>query len=255
MKLSVSGWPGGGSSTLSILLCYLLEVKHVRGSDAFRAIYRQLSYLDSGNDRIDAHNFVEPYFGPIYDKFIDFILSEKEFDNLLVESDIAAFRVGKISSLYSIFLFTDFDIRKERMSVDSRIDDNEVLKEIDKSHEDAYRELHGINWFNEEEIKSKHAFTINNSNVPIAEEINQILEEMKNQGFIDQEKLIDLKTKTSELEKDYWEKGKKHYTTLLEEKGLVMHADEILRIISVQFSEEISKFPRELQDAIQELIR
>ncbi len=42
-------------------------------------------------------------------------------------------------------------------------------------------------------------------------------------------------------------KGKDHYNEYLIGKSLVMKPEEILEIIKVQFTEEISKFPEELQ--------
>ncbi len=183
MKLSVSGWPGGGSSSLSVLLCKMLNIKHIRGSETFRMLYKRLQFSDTGSGHLVAHKLVEPHFGPIYDNFIDFILTSDEYDDILVESDIAAFRVGKINKLFSIFLTTDINTRRERMNIDKRSDDSDELENIDKNHANTYKELHGIEWFKLDEIIATHQFVFDNSDTSIKQELDLIFETMLKKAF------------------------------------------------------------------------
>ena len=93
MKITVSGWPGGGSSSLSLLLAYHYKFKHLQGGNIFRHIYKSLSFAESGQDRVEAHNYVEPYYGPLHDAYIDELLKDNSVQKTLIENDIASFRV------------------------------------------------------------------------------------------------------------------------------------------------------------------
>ncbi|MCA9387165.1 hypothetical protein KC669_03975 [Candidatus Dojkabacteria bacterium] len=248
MKLSVSGWPGGGSSALSLILCKMLGVKYIYGSNTFRYLYKTLSFGDSGEGRVDAHNYIEPYFGPVYDKYIDLVITKE--DNFLIESDIAAFRVGKQKGFFSIFLITDQEVRKERMGKDNRSDDAETIESVDESHKEMYSKLHGIRWFDLDQIKETHAFVLDNNKLSIAEELQAIFQEMHAQGLIDQEQMTDLVQRSEAEEKEFWENGKKYYQEYLKEHGQVMSVDEILHEISSKFSDEVNEMPEELKSLI-----
>ncbi|MCA9381605.1 hypothetical protein KC678_05035 [Candidatus Dojkabacteria bacterium] len=248
MKLSVSGWPGGGSSALSLILCKMLGVKYIYGSNTFRYLYNTLSYGDTGEGRVDAHNYIEPYFGPVYDKYIDLVITTE--DNFLIESDIAAFRVGKQKGFFSIFLVTDQKIRKIRMGKDNRSADGETLEDIDKSHKEMYNKLHGIRWFDLDQIKETHAFVLENSDITIAEELQAIFEEMYTQGLISEDQMTGLIQRSEAEEKEFWENGKKYYQEYLKEHRQVMSVEEILHEISFRFHEEVSEMPDELRDLV-----
>ncbi len=247
MKVSVSGWPGGGSSSLSVLLCKILGLKHVRGGETFRYLYKKLEFSDTGSEHLEAHNLVEPYFGPVYDMFIDHILSSKDYDNILVESDIAAFRVGIIPDLFSIFLKTDLEVRKKRMVVDNRSDDKEELENIDKNHEKTYKELHNISWFDLKEITNTHSLLLDNSELSIKDELIQIFEKMNNQEFISGEKLSELKNLAENEEEIFWGNGKAYYNQYLVENNLVLEPEEIIEIIKNKFPEKVQNFPERLR--------
>lgn len=254
MIISVSGWPGGGSSSLSLLLSYSLSIKHIQGSQAFRYLYKSLSFKDSGADRIDVHNLVEPTYGPVHDKWIDsLLLNTKLHNNILIENDIASFRVGKKQDVCSIFLITDFETRKERMSTDKRNDDGENLKGIDESHAMQYKSLHGIDWFDLENISNTHNLVIDNTNLSIAETLTIIYEWIKSnfKNTPSQIKLLDHCIAESDTyEKLFWTMGKAYIDDLLKKKDLSMSGVEVLKEIRENLPEDVEKLPSNIKDLI-----
>lgn len=250
MKLSVSGWPGGGSSSLSLVLCKMLNIKHVRGGETFRYIYKQASFKDSGEDRVTVHNLIEPHIGPIIDAYIDYLIQSNDYNNFLIESDIAAFRVGKKQSFFSIFLLTDNSVRAKRMTIDGREDDGEVLNEVDKSHADTYMELHNISWFDLDEIREKHACVMDNSHMSIKEELDFVFEEMFRQGLLSEERKTELIKQTEQEDKDFWSKGKNWYVEYLRENNLVMDAQEFISNIKDIFPDDVEKLPEEIKQLL-----
>ena len=250
MKVSVSGWPGGGSSTLSIILCKMLNLKHVRGGETFRLIYKRLKFSEFGSEHLRAHSLVEPYFGPIYDRFIDYLLISEKYNSILVESDIASFRVGKIPGLFSIFLKTDLKTRKSRMKVDSRPEDGNELEQIDRNHQKTYKELHKIDWFDNKKIEQTHQYVLENSNISIELELKMIFKKMVEQNFITQDYCKRLLKQVKKEEEIFWNKGKSYYNEYLLDNDLVLSSEEILKIINIRFKKVIDTFPSKLKKVI-----
>lgn len=250
MKLTVSGWPGGGSSTLSLILCKMLNIKHVRGGETFRAIYKALDKADTGHEHLAAHRFVEEYFGPLYDEYIDLKLQGDVTDNYLIETDIGAFRVGNREDLLSIFLLTNEEVRQERLGGDGRSDDGAIVSEIDKNHAGTYQKLHGIEWFNEEQIRATHALVIDNSDMTIADELVSVFNKLEEMNMITKERASELRGMVKEEEQTFWDSGKRYYAGYLNDNGLVMSPTEILVEMGRMFGDEITQFPAELRKAI-----
>lgn len=250
MKITVSGWAGAGSSTLSLLLAYSLDLKLLQGGNVFRQLYTDLKFKTEGAERNDAHNFVEPYFGPIYDKFIDEFLKNSD-ENFIIENDIASFRVGKLDTVFSIFLAPSIESRRKRAIEDGRPESADVMEDIDREHAQKYFELHGIKFNDIDEITKKHQIVIDTTKVTIREELDTVADRIFKFGFIEQSRRDELFEESSELEKLYWEKGKDYFKSDLISRNLYYEVPEILKKLNNLFPNEISKFPKELAEAVQ----
>lgn len=254
MKFTVSGWPGGGSSSLSLLLAHAYGFKILQGGDVFRYLYKNLSaYLnDSGKDRVDAHNFVEPFYGPLHDAYIDELLTDNSIENLLIENDIASFRVGKLPQVCSIFLQTDFEVRKKRMGGDDRADDGDWLKEVDESHNAEYLKINGVGWFDLEVIENTHQLVIENSEITIAETLIEVAKFVKsfskNPDILSKSAM--LISEADELEQMFWDNGKEYIVSLLDAKNLRVSPTDVLSDVAKRFPKEINEFPKELKEII-----
>ncbi len=249
-KIAISGWPGGGTSTLCLLLARNLNLKLVTGGETFRYLGKILNFENTGLDRVRVDQMLEKDFGVIYDKFIDLIIIDDNFSNLLIESDIAAFRLGKVPSLFSIFLQTEEHVRYSRLATDGRDKDQDLLKHRDQENQKFYKELHGIDWFDKVEIANKYNLQIDNSYMTIAEELKVVYRELRKLDYITEQDMEKLISSAEQDDKQYWEKGKQWYLDSLKSDKLVMPPEEILKLISERFSSEVEALPIQLKKII-----
>jgi cytidylate kinase len=250
MKFTVSGWPGGGSSSLSIILCKSLGIKHMQGSEAFRYLKRELAHGETGEGRLAGHNFIEPLYGPLHDKFIDEYLQDESTDGYLIENDIASFRVGRLRDVCSIFLLTKKSERRKRMGTDNRSDDADTLEKGDEEYAKTYKELHGIEWFNEAEIREKHNTVIDNSKMSIAKTLKLVYVNLLDNFELPKEErsiVEDALAHADEEDAHFWAQGKAWYTTYLAENDLVLDGADVLRLVQERFPKEVADFPKELK--------
>ncbi len=250
MKITVSGWPATGGTSLAVLLSKTLNFKLLQGGEVFRYIYRELSFKDKGKSRMEGHNLIEPYFGPLFDEYIDSLILDKNINNILIESDITAFRVGKRKDLFSIFLIASDKKRIERTSIDKRNSEGENLKKIDADHAKIYNELHGINFLNVDEIESKHSLVMDNTNLSISDELNIVYKNLKDLGLLSKNQLEELLINSKAHADHYWKVGKEGIINELIKSGNYYTTEEILKDISKRFKSTILKFPKELQTVI-----
>lgn len=243
MKITVSSWPGAGATTLSLILADLYKLKLLAGGKVFRYIYEKLS---TQNSIVDGPKLVEPYFGPIFDRFTQDLLEDNSIDNILIESDVVSLRVGKLKNVVSIFLYADSDFREKRINLDKRAHEGKVINEIDQTLQEEYKKLYGIDFLNTEEIKNTHTLPIDNTHISIGAELKIVNEYLKI-NFKD-EYLRDLDYKL--LEKLYFEKGKDYFKAKLESLDMIYSVEEILDEIKKRYSKELKNMPSQISQII-----
>lgn len=252
-KITISGWPGAGSSTLALLLSSTLKLKLYQGGEVFRFFFRKIE-SETGLGRIQGNAEIEPIIGSLYDKYIDSLIPNKNKSNILIESDIASFRLGKVESVISIFIVATQESRKARTQVDGRPADGDQMLEIDKSHEEEYQKLHGINWFDKNEIEQKHNLVIHNDNLTIAEELDLVYEKLFNTNMIDTDKLNTLKANSKILEGEFWTNGKDFFKQKLKQEGLILSGEDLLRDMWSQFYDIMKNIPEPYLSWIKEVV-
>lgn len=236
MNIVVSGWPGAGSSTLSLIIAYQLKLKLFQGSKTIRLLGTKLGYTQNGEGRIKADEYLDKYWGPVYDKYVDYALTHK--DNYLVESDIAAFRLGLNDNLFSIFLAPSLESRKKRLEVDGRSEDIPLLEEREKKSQAHYLTLCGLDWLDLNIVIQKYNLVLDTSDMKIAQELEYIFEALGKKS----------KRSFSEIENEFWQKGKDFYLEKLKENDLLIPTEEIIREIVKTFPNDIKNMPLELRD-------
>lgn len=246
MKITISAWPGAGGTTLSLLVAYNYNLRLIRGGDVFRYIYSKLEYGNTGEARIESHKKVEPHFGPIFDKYVDVILKDDSYTNILVESDIASFRIGKNSDIVSIFIHANTQARKKRTEVDNRADDGEMLTQVDNALRQEYLNLHNIDFLNLEQIQEKHRIVIDNSDLNLVDEMNIVHKFLNDNHLVAAESTLDF----NKLNEMYWEKGKEFFIEQLNKKDLIPTPREILKDIEQKFTYEVRSLPHFLRNII-----
>lgn len=240
MNIIVSGWPGAGGTTLGLLLSYYLNYTFLLGSETFRFIGTKIGYQPTGQDRIKADAYLEKYWGPVYDKYIDSILQNRS--EYIIDSDIAGFRIGLKDNIFSVFLAPSLESRQARLKVDGRGEEAPLLSKREQELGQDYFLLTGVNWLDKESLKTKYNLILDTSNITIAKELETIFEALH---AASNENLSTLK-----IEEDFWSKGKEFYLTQLKSKNKCPSPEEIIRDIYKTFPQDIENMPPELKSII-----
>jgi cytidylate kinase len=245
MKIIVSSWPGCGGTTLTVLLAEIYKLKLIRGTESFRLLLNEMNISDTGEGIILVETLIQPFFGPIYDKFMKELFMDPENDNIIADSDILGFFVPNAPGVHKIFLTGDKVSRAKHFTTDSRTEDIEVLNRRDAELRNGYKTLYGFDIYDKDQIDDHYNLVLDNSRILIAEEISLVTKLISPQLTIEQAK---------ELEHDYWSRGKDHYLETLKKEERIMGGLEVLRRIYNKYPDEVTKFPDDLRAALQTLV-
>jgi cytidylate kinase len=248
MKLVISGLPGCGASSLALLASYHFGLSLIKGSASFRYIAQHLGAVSNNDETLIIEKEVQPYWGPVYDKFVSKLLSsESLYNDICIDSDIAGFMSETQHGLIRVFLHANMTARTDRFSTDQRSASPEFIKEIDQKLQREYQQLYGFDFLNLEFVRTKYEILIDNSDLTLAEELNLIQTHLQKENilgqYINQESF-------DELERDFWLYGKSHFTRLLESKNLVRSGPEVIKMVVESLSDDIKSLPEKLQNII-----
>jgi len=247
-NIAVSGWPGSGGTSVSILLAYQLNYKLLKGSQTFRYLGQTLEKSDVGLERIETDKYLEPIFGPIYDKYIDYKLVNSR--KIVIDSDIAGFRLGKRAEYFSIFIVTDREVRIKRLESDNRKKDVDFLELREKESQKFYKKLYGIDWLDKNEIKAKYNLVLDNTNLGIKEEFELIYKGLVEQRYITRQEEKRLNYELEELENLFWKKGKMWFINELKKNEQIIETVDVLNEIKKLFPIKIDSLPEKIKNII-----
>lgn len=248
MNIIISGWPGVGQSTLAIILAKTLGFTLLQGTSTFRYLGSLINLENTGADRIKADEILEPSWGPIFERYMQWIPNNHK--NIVTETDITGFFTKNNPNVYSVFLKAPQEVRKARLKVDGREKDIDYITHRDNSLAKVYKELFNIDFLNEESINENYTKVIDNSSLSIAEELNIIykdLNELKVLNDVDYNRLV---SESKEEEDYFWENGKKRYLEILKQREQLPDATEIIKDIKKVFPDDTTKLPESIKKII-----
>lgn len=247
INFAISGWAGSGSTSLALLIAKLLKRRYLYIGHVFRYLGERLGYSDIGEKRPEFDQYIEGIVGKTIDNFIDHKLLNS--NNIILEGDIAGFRLGRNPKIFSIFVKATYEERLRRVQVDGRVDGEKYLKERDDVLNEKYKEIWGIDFYNEELIDKKYSLVLDNTNMTINQELNKFFtsldESFKLRDCARFQKAVS--KVDSEVEK-FWSKGKKTLLEDLKKKGLYYKPEDVILEITQEFPEDIIAFPKEVQE-------
>lgn len=248
LNITVSSWPGSGATALALILTKIFKYKLVQGGQTFRLLSTLMGKEDTGFDRIQIDEFLEKYYGKIFDSYVDHLLVNQ--NSLIIESDIASFRVGKTDKIFSIFLISSLEARTQRLKGDSREKDIKFLSAREKSLQKEYLNLYNIDWLDINTITKTHSLVLDNSSITIEEEIYIILDELLKKGF---NNFQYFKSKVGPITKSYIELGKIEFMRNLEKDNLLYPTKQLIKdVINFSYS-EFKSFPTKLKEIFEML--
>jgi cytidylate kinase len=249
MIITISGWSGVGSTTLALLLAKTLDYKLLTGTETFRYLGSKLNYEDTGADRVAADEVLEKYWGPIYDKYLDYKVNNSN-ENIIIESDLVGFFAKKREDIISIFLIADFESRSNRLKVDNRDKDVDILRNRDEMLRNKYYQMHNVDIFDKKLLKDTHDLVLDNTDLGLSEELVIIYDYLRKENIILKSTYSNLVNMSKIEDKKYWEKGKTKTIHELSTKNLCYHTEEIFQEISQIFPNDIRALPEYLKEII-----
>lgn len=247
INIAVSGWPGSGSTSFSLILAAILKRKYLYIGDIFRYLGTELGHTVTGKSEIDFHNYIENIVGHTIDTYIDQKLTTE--NNILLEADIAAFRLGRNPKIFSVFIKTTYEERLRRVVVDARLDGDIYLSQRDEALKTKYKELWDIDFFDDEAIATKYNLVIDNTNMSLETELKQTIEALNEyHKFSDTFDINKTYAKIDSEVAKFWKEGKKSFKKRLMAKKLYVSPQDILHEITKEFPEDVVKFPQEIQN-------
>jgi len=248
-NIALSGWSGVGTTSLSLLLAFMLERRYYNIGDVFRALGKKLGYTNEGDDRVKFDEYIEPIIGKTIDKFVDFkILNDS---GILLESDIGAYRIGKHPKVFSIFLKGGLSSRINKVVAEGRQQAEDTLIKREKVLKQLYSELWELDIYDEELIEKKYNLVFDNSDLGLYEELVLVFDTLQEIPGFKEMHDWDKLHKTAKKEVDmFTAKGKDNLRIRMGRKKLIVSADKIMREIVKQFPEDVENYPKEIQNVL-----
>lgn len=251
LNFALSGWTGAGTSTVTLILAWLLRKEYINIGGLFRELGMQLGYADEGKDRPAADEYLETHIGKILDMYVDHVLLNDR--GVILESDLSAFRIGKRPEVVSIFLMAKVEARSARVVSDGRHDAHKTLEIRDELLSKKYKELWDLDLFNVEFIATKYDLVMDVSDCGVEEEVKNILQYLYT--LFDFKPLIleaiDDNT-IDQIVKLYFTLGKEPWRAKLHEAGLLRTNNQIKHEIVSLFSEELNECPDDIKRVLHE---
>lgn len=241
MNIIVSGWPGAGQSTLALILSKSLKYTILQGSSTFRYLGTQIQLENVGADRIKADEILEPHWGPIFEKYMQWVATNKQ--RVITETDISGFFTKDNKNVYSIFLMASHEVRKGRLSKDGRDKDIDYIEQRDKSLSESYKKLFNVNFLDVTTIKDCYSRAIDNGEMSIAQELELVYKDLFNINAIEQAELNFLLEHAKQEEELFWTNGKEGILKYLNDSNLIVDTKGIIREICRVFPDDVNNLP------------
>jgi cytidylate kinase len=246
-NFAVSGWSASGSTILTLLLASIFKLRIYPATKIFRTIDKKLGLGKSGKAlRKEFEDEVQPKVGKTIDNYIDYkLLNDNE---IILESDIAGFRIGNHPKVFSIFLQTDMETRRKRAKGTDREKNETSIGRRDNILQDAYIKLWNIDIFDKELIKRKYSLVIDNSKLNIPDEIKIIIEALSEDQIY--KNFTDWKSYRTQIKKmiELFDlKGQKGLIEYLNKRNLIVSTEDMMKEITIIYPEEVTTFPDKIQ--------
>ncbi len=248
VNVAVSGWSGVGSTTVTLILALALKRKYVYIGSVFRYLGMQLGYANEGVARLEADRLLERSIGKLMDRYVDWVLLNEE--NVILESDLSTFRIGKQERVFSVFLKAGVEARAARVSKDSRGENAvEILRSRDAEHKVLYEELWGIDYFDDGLISGNYWEVVESGELNLEKTLFEVLGRMRKFPHLaSQYDWADVEAQMPMWIGVFDKLGKDGLRSELEKQGLMVDFEQILRQVKSMFGRELEQLPLEVRE-------
>lgn len=248
MKLIYSGWPGSGTTTLTLLTADLFNLKYYYAGSVLKHFALEIVGADSGDAYVD----FEDKFGAAWDKIWEAYAQHKiehTDDSMLMEGKTAGF-LYQADDAFKIFMKATVEARIRRWEMDHRAQAAETIKRRDAEVRERWIEVIGVDTYDEELIKHKFDLVMDTSNMTIEDELYAVLDSVERSKLSPDFDFKEARSKVPTLVKDFWAKGKSHYRQHLLAKHLLVSPQDVFYEWQQMLPQMLSELPREMQTVV-----
>lgn len=240
MKITISGWPGAGTTTLTLILATLLEYEYLYAGGLFKFFAINITGGDSGDEVMQFENGFGKEWDHAWERYAEMRL--KQPGNLILEGKTAGFLYFG-DNLFKIMLTCSVEERAKRWKSEDRKDAEETIRRRDAEVGARWQELFGFDLYDVKSFKEKYQFNfvLDTGSLTISEEALEIIKALGKDIS---------KESVERLEKEYWEGGKPYLQNLLAEKKLLNTPESILHDWSKVMPDEVAKLPAKMKEVV-----
>lgn len=249
MNIIISGWPATGSTTLALLLAYLLDYKYMYGGGVMKYLAEKTVGETSGPKFIEFEKHFGPYFDAIWERYAIWKLSK--VDNLILDGKAGGFFVED-ENVFEVMLIANTEVRKQRAEKDKRIQAEQTIAYRDQNLQTRWQSTYGIDIFNANQLQDNYDLIIDNTALSITQELERLLTYLEEDFRFPDSDLGELKYKINSLAADYANKGKEHILQRLESKGKLIDNNQIFADWRREFPELVNQMPEEVRNYVTE---
>jgi len=247
MNIIISGWPGAGTTTLSLVLTELIKYRYLYGGGVFKYVAQKLTGQTSGHEFIKFEQNIGPHWDSIWEPYAKWKLEHT--DKIIFEGKATGFFMEG-ENFFEIMLIAKVNARAGRAATDQRIDPQQTIMARDVVVRQRWIQEYGIDVYNPQQIQDNYDLVLDTSEITIEQEAEFIVSNLEEHHAFPESDLESQRKKIPEVVKKIKELGKDKFRALLVEKGLVVQPHEVLKELVQQFPQEIDKLPEELRDII-----
>lgn len=238
MKITISGWPGAGTTTLTLILANILEFEYVYAGGLFKYFSTEINNADSGNAFMEFENTYGRAWDEIWEAY-----AKKRIEspgNLILEGKTAGFLYSG-ADLFKIILTCSVEERARRWKSEDRKDAEETIRRRDEEVGSRWKELFGMELYNTETFKNIFNLILDTTQLNISEEVAAILKAMGKEVHM------------SEIEKWellFWRHGKSFLQQELAKKNLLNTPESILKEWNISMKEYVEALPQAMKNVV-----
>jgi len=216
-KIIISGQPGAGSTTISLILSFLLKYKYIYTGMVQRDLAKALGYDSEGEAFVRYTKEKESKYDKDVDKLVraEFLKNE----NIILDSKIHGFFDYSGVDVLKVYVICSKEKRNQRIVAQGRKDGLELLDQREKANRDGWLAIYGFDILDEKQIREKYDLVIDSTRQNISQTLKEIVDKLD--ANIPETDLVNI----SEV---YWAKGKTFFREELAKQNLLLDTKPIV---------------------------
>lgn len=247
MNIIISGWPAAGTTSLSLILAYLLEYKYIYAGGLMKYMAQQAVGTDNGVKYIEFERSFGPYFDIIWEPYARWKVTTS--DKLMLEAKTAGFFIED-ENVYEIMVIADLQTRTIRAQGDKRKDNITTINARDQELRQRWIKEFQVDLFNEDQVLSQYDLVLDNSKMTIEEELETTLRYLEEDYRFPEDNLSIQRIKVPEAVNLHWQHGKDYFRKLLYENNQYVLPEIIIKELKYQFPDLLAKLPASVKSMI-----